>query len=109
MVMDDFYTFIQKRNEDRHLSKDYLGTKYKLKFGFDTIIEAENFIEYLKSDFARFCVSIYKNSQTFHGGELEIVPYLNYNKSWTDNEIIKEFNLNIEEINFIKESIPKYY
>lgn len=109
MVMDDFYTFIQKKDEDKHLSINYSGTKYKLKFGFDTLYESKSFIDYLKSDFARFCVSIYKNSQTFHGGELLIVPYLKYDKIWSEVEIIKEFNLSREEMEFIKSVIPKYY
>lgn len=109
MVMDDFYTFIQKMDESKHISKNYEGTNYKLKFGFDTITEAENFLSYLKSNFARFCVSIYKNSQTFHGGELEIVPYLDYNIKWTDDRIKKEIGLTDEEMKFINSSVPKYY
>jgi hypothetical protein len=106
MVMDDFFTFIQKKDESKHIGEK---TNYKLKYGFDTIYEAKNFLNYLKSDFARFCVSIYKTSQTFHGGELEIVPWLDFTQEWTDEKLYKEFDLTEEEIKFIEKHIPKYY
>ena len=103
---DSFYTFLQKKDIDKHIGE---RTNYTLKFGFTTIKEAENFVEYLKSKFARFCLSIYKNNQNFHGGELEIVPYLDFTQEWTDEKLYKEFNLTKEEINFINTHIPKYY
>jgi hypothetical protein len=106
MVKDDFFTFIQKQDETKHIGTT---TQYKLKFGFDTMQECNNFVGYLKSNFARFCVSIYKTAQTFHGGELEIVPYLDFTQEWTDEKLYKEFNLTEEEINFINTHIPKYY
>jgi hypothetical protein len=106
MLADDFFTFIQKKDEGKHIGTT---THYKLKFGFDTIKECNNFVGYLKSNFARFCVSIYKTAQTFHGGELEIVPYLDFTQEWTDEKLYKEFNLTEEEINFINTHIPKYY
>ena len=106
MVKDDFFTFLQKQNPEKHIG---ITTHYKLKFGFDTLDECNNFVSYLKSNFARFCVSIYKTAQTFHGGELEIVPYLDFTQEWTDEKLYKEFNLTQEEINFINTHIPKYY
>jgi hypothetical protein len=106
MVMDDFYTFIQKKDESKHIGEK---TDYKLKFGFDTLAEAENFLNYLKSNFARFSVSIYKTSQTFHGGELEVVPWLDFTQEWTDEKLYKYFDLTEEEIKFIEKNIPKYY
>ena len=109
MVMDDFYTFIQKKDECKHISSNFEGTKYKLKFGFDSLYEANNFLNYLKSNFTRFCVSIYKNSQTFHGGELEIVPYLDYSINYDDIKLMEIFNLSQSEMDFINKSVSKYY
>jgi hypothetical protein len=106
MYKDDFFTFLQKQNPEEHIG---VTTQYKLKFGFDTIQECNNFITYLKSDFARFCLSIYKTAQTFHGGELEIVPYLDFTQEWTDEKLYKEFKLTEEEINFISTQMPKFY
>lgn len=106
MFKDDFHTLIQKKDETKHIGTT---THYKLKFGFDTMNEATNFFNYIKTNFVRFCLSIYKQNQHNDTGELKIVPYLDFTQEWTDEKLYKEFNLTEEEINFINTHIPKYY
>ena len=103
MVQDDFYTLI---------TKDTIVTDKKNKymfFSFEKYNDANNFIEYLKTKFCRFCLSIYKNNSQLDRGELEIIPWLDFSKKWGDTELVKEFNLSQEEINFIDRFIPNYY
>ena len=103
LYKDDFYTIVTKDDEP---TKEH--TKH-LWFGFNTKKEADNFLIYLKTNFVRFCLSIYKNNSQVCRGELEIVPYLDFTQEWTDEKLYKEFNLTEEEINFINTHIPKYY
>ena len=103
MVQDDFYTIV---------TKDTIVLEIKAKhmyFSFNTESEANNFLEYIKTDFCRFCLSIFKNNSQLDRGELEIIPWLDFTKKWTDELLSIEFDLTDSEINFIKSSIPKYY
>jgi site-specific DNA-methyltransferase (adenine-specific) len=103
MVQDDFYTIVTK-------DTTVLETKAKhMYFSFNTELEANNFLEYIKTDFCRFCLSIFKNNSQLDRGELEIIPWLDFTKKWTDELLSIEFDLTDSEINFIKSSIPKYY
>jgi site-specific DNA-methyltransferase (adenine-specific) len=78
-------------------------------FSFQTESESNNFITYLKSNFARFCLSIYKNNSQLDRGELEIIPWLDFTQEWTDEKLYREFDLTENEIKFIEKHIPKYY
>jgi hypothetical protein len=103
MMQDDFYTFI---------TKDTKVTNEKNKhmfFSFYTENEANNFLKYLKSDFARFCLSIYKSNSQLDRGELGIIPWLDFTQEWIDEKLYKHFDLTEEEIKFIEKNIPKYY
>ena len=107
MVQKDFYTIVSVERKTQ-LSTEKVGESF-LKFYFDTEKESDNFLNYLKTNFVRFLLSIYKNNQNLHRGELEIVPWLDFTKEWTDEKLYKEFNLTQEEIKFIEKNIPKYY
>ena len=103
MLKDDFYTLVTKDLKVEKLNKKHMF------FSFNSEKEAENFLNYLKTDFARFCLSIYKSNSQLDRGELEIIPYLDFSKEWTDDKLYKYFNLIESEIEFIKKNIPKYY
>ena len=102
MVKDDFYTMVIKDSIIESFPR-------MQPFGFNTKDEATNFLDYIKSDFARFCFSIYKTNKNAHRGELGIVPYLDFSKKWTDDKIKNDFKFTDEEFEFIKSKIPKYY
>lgn len=106
MIKDDFYTFVPR---DLTAELQIKNLRQITQFGFADKLHAENFLSYLKTDFARFCLSIYKINQNLYRGELRSVPYLDYSKIWTDNELYKLFNITDKEIEFIKSKICKYY
>ncbi len=101
---EDFYTIIPK---DRIVSTDvHDATMY---FSFMERKEALNFITYLKSDFARFALSIYKINTSLDTGELSAIPWLDFSTVWNDGKLAEEFNLSEEEMAFIQQLIPDYY
>jgi hypothetical protein len=103
MLLDDFYTIITKDTQIE------LSKNKHMFFSFSDSTEANNFLNYLKSDFARFCLSIYKSNSQLDRGELEIVPWLDFTQEWTDEKLYKYFDLTEDEIKFIEKNIPKYY
>jgi hypothetical protein len=107
MVQADFYTIV---SADRIVQKstEKVGDSF-LKFYFETEVEANNFLNYLKLTIIRFIFSIYKNNQNLHRGELSIIPMLDFTKKWTDIDIIKLFNFTKDEVDFMIEKIPNYY
>jgi len=78
-------------------------------FSFDTEEERDNFIKYIKTDFARFCLSFYKNNPALHRGELAIIPWLDFTKEWTDKELYEKFNVSEELQNYITTFLPDYH
>lgn len=103
MLLDDFYTMITK---DEKVSNS--STKH-IFFTFETEKEAKNFIKYIKTDFCRFALSIYKNNSQLDRGELKSIPWLNFKEDIIESKIYSYFNIKIDEINFIKSKIPNYY
>lgn len=103
MVSDDFYTFIP-----RDLIAENKAYK-KVYFGFDSEINANNFIAYLKTNFARFCLALVKSGSQLICGELVLVPYLDFSQEWTDEKLKQKFCITEKEWNFIESVIPKYY
>lgn len=78
---------------------------YLTMCGFDNEVEARNLYEYLRTKFVRFLIQ-----QTLVGMNLSIknfnfVPWLDYSKSWTDEELYAKYNLSDEEIEFIESMI----
>jgi hypothetical protein len=110
MLLNDFYTFVPKDKKVENFKK---LTKTNLSmlssFGFNTEDEANNFLIYIKTNFARFCLSIYKITQNQYSNIFEYVPWLDFTQEFTDEKLYKYFDLTEEEIKFIEKNIPKYY
>jgi len=106
MVKPDFYTMVTKDLKPTKLPRKQ---REKTQASFNTIEESNNLISYVKTNFARFCLSLNKNNQNLYCGEMEMIPWLDFTKEWTDEKLYKEFDLTEEEIKFIEENIPKYY
>jgi hypothetical protein len=103
LFKDDFYKLILKNDRvETEVTK-------KLFITFEIKTDAEYCISYLKSSFARFAYSIYKNTQHVNRGELKSIPYLDFTQEWTDEKLYKHFQLTEDEIAFIEKHIPKYY
>ena len=64
---------------------------------FKTKSEAENFITYLKTDFSRYLVGLRKITQDLPPDRWNWVPYLDFKKVWTDEELCKLFGISKDE------------
>jgi hypothetical protein len=103
MLSDDFYTIIP-----RSLMVETEVNK-KIYFGFNSQQEADNFLYYVKTTFARFCLALVKANSQLNRGALAMIPWLDFFRKWTDADLRKEFNITDQEWNFICSVIPKYY
>ncbi len=97
---------IQKKKESNYgiRKKDI-----KTTFAFNTEQEMQNFIQYLQTDFARFCLTFFKNSQNLHRGELEIVPWLDFTEEWDDEKLFDKFDVSQELQDYIREFLPDFH
>jgi len=82
---------------------------YRIWFEFLTEKEAENFIIFAKTDFARMCLSLVKTNKNIAQNELDFIPAMDFTQEWTDEKLYAHFEITEEEQAFIKEVIPSYY
>lgn len=102
----DFLWMIRIRT--KHVDT-YENINYKIKFSFDSIVEAQNCEQFLKTKIARFCLSIFKISANLKG-ELASVPYMpTYDRPWTDEEVAAELGLTDEELAWAINWVPDGY
>ena len=80
-----------------------------LSWSFDTEQQAENFLAYLKTDFARAMLALYKMNGKIERGELKAIPYLDFTQEWTDEKLYKHFNVSKQVQKEIKKAVPSYY
>jgi hypothetical protein len=78
-------------------------------FEFSTEIQQDNFIKYLKTDFARFCLAIVKNKADLHYGEMSLIPWLDFTEEWDDDKLFKKFDVSQELQDYIRDFLPDYY
>jgi hypothetical protein len=78
-------------------------------FEFNTDLEKENFIKYCKTDFARFCLSLYKINENLVWGEMSLIPWLDFTEEWNDERLFKKFNVSKELKGYIRDFLPDYY
>ena len=105
---DDFHTIVMRKNELNkgiRNNNDFKGMVWE----FDTEIEQENFIEYLKTDFARFCLAIYKQNYDLCVGNMSLIPMLDFTQYWDDDKLFEYFNIDNTTINYIRDYLPDYY
>ncbi len=105
IVKNDFYTIVSKSVTVSTIE----GKSSFVNIYFDLKDDAINFLKFTKTNFCRFCLSIYKSNKNIHRGELDCIPWLDFSQEWTDEKLYKHFNITKEEINFIEKNIPKYY
>lgn len=112
MVKDDFYTMTIRGSADNKGIRETRLNKPGGKtptFEFDTDLERDNFLMYLNTDFARFCLSLYKIGQHLENGEMELIPWLDFAQSWDDEKLFKHFDINQETQDYIRKFLPDYY
>ena len=101
-----FYSFTYKKNAVVKTELEENNTRF---FGFDERAHAENFLGYIKSYFARFCLSIAKFDRSLNPITLSTTPWLDFTQQWDDEKLFKHFGLIEEEIQFVYSFIPKFY
>ena len=72
-------------------------------FGFDSINEAVNAREYLRSNFVRFCLSRSIVDVHIDNIDMKQIPLFNFSSPVTNERIQKEFNLTDVEMEFISD------
>ena len=106
MVKDDFYTMTIKDNrQNKGIRKPELTNTYC----FDNTDEVENFLSYLQTDFARFCLCIYKNNVHIDSGEMDYVPWLDFSQPYDDDTLYAMFNVSTTTQAYIQNFLPDYY
>jgi len=106
----DFFQLLYKDDENKF--DDVFGDFFERGYnyiGVSNKTEGRNLFEYVKTKFARFCVSLYKINGNLHRGELNSVPYLDFSQKWTDGKLYEHFNLTVEETEFIETYIQNWY
>ena len=72
---------------------------------FDTKEEAKNCASYIQTAFARFLVLLTLSSMHITKQNFQFVPLVNFDKTWTDEELSNYFGLSKEEIDYIETMI----
>jgi 16S rRNA G966 N2-methylase RsmD len=104
---DDFYTFIPKVQSKMQALLDDEDSS----FGVVVFNEEQvaNVYDYLKSYMARFGLSFLKFSQNTANKEFAMVPLVDFDRSYTDQELYDLLGLTKAEVLEIKSVIADYY
>lgn len=78
---------------------------YLVVHAVDLERQADNLLEYLKTKFVRFLVSIVATTQHISKQSFMFVPQINLNEKWTDEKLYSKYDLTKEEIDFIESMI----
>ena len=81
---------------------------YNIVNCFDSKAEAERFIKYLQSDFARYLLGLRKLTQHIPRDRWSWVPYMNTDKEWTDEKLFHFFRLTQAERDHIKKKVQEW-
>ena len=124
---NDFYTIISNDNtflnkmaigkyETLKVTKNRSGNLNFLYVAFNKKQELYNFINYIKTDFVRACLTLTKKGTNLHMGELRIVPWQDFSQDIfakspreIDDYLFKKYNINDEIRKHIEEILPDYY
>jgi hypothetical protein len=101
---DMHYLVAQKASLDTHI-KTEPGTWHN--FSFDTKEEGVNFVRYLTSNFVMAALALNKLNQHTYLGDISAIPWLDFTKHWTDDELYQHFKLTPEEIAWV-EAFPAH-
>lgn len=80
---------------------------YLVAGSFDSEIEADNYMAYLKTRFVRFLISVLAMTQHITKSMFSFVPVQDFSKPWTDEELFSKYKLSSDEIAFIQSIIKE--
>lgn len=91
------------------LEKDEITTEtYTIIDTFKTRTEAERFVRYLQTDFARYLLGLRKITQHIPKDRWAWVPYLDTSKEWNDANLAEKFGLSKLEMLHIKKKVQEW-
>lgn len=91
------------------LGKDEITTEtYTIIDIFKTRSEAERFVKYLQTDFARYLLGLRKITQHIPKDRWAWVPYMDLSKEWTDEALFKHFKLTDAEIKNVQKKVREW-
>lgn len=85
--------------------KEVCTETYIVVKAFDTEPQAKNCYDYLSLKFPRFLISQVASAQMINKKSFLFVPEVDFDRSWTDEEIYSEFELSEDEIAYIERRI----
>jgi hypothetical protein len=109
LVSDDFYSLVMRDVSEAIGIRKPLKERGGPAFGFNTEVERTNFLNYVRTDFARFCFSLLKNKSDTDCGEMTTIPWLDFTQSWNDEKLFTYFDINKETQDYIRKFLPDYY
>jgi hypothetical protein len=101
MWKNDFFTNVGKNREVESTGAGKPPTHW---LEFNTLEEAENCLEFLRTDFARFCLAILKIDKNLRSRQ-HYIPYMDFSQQWNDKKLYRYFSINKEEQKFISRVI----
>ena len=109
---DDFYTFFSNNTvfQEKHLDSNQCSFEGAGKYlTFKTKTEQINFFNYMKTDFARFCLALLKKHKLYLQGEMSLIPWLDFTQEWDDEKLYKFFDVDEKTQEYIENFLPDYY
>ena len=85
--------------------KEICTQSYLVGGVFDSLIEAKNYLSYLKTRFVRFLMLQLISTQDISAEKFRFVPIQDFSKPWTDAELYAKYGLEKDEIDFIESMI----
>ena len=81
---------------------------YNIVGSFKTKSEAENFLQYLKTDFSRYFLGLRKVTQDIPKDRWKFLPLVDIKIAWTDKKLFKYFKLSKTEQEHIKRKVEEW-
>lgn len=78
---------------------------YLLLHTFDTLEQAKNFALFMALKFPRFMMKHTLSSMNISTQNFQFVPFLDFSKQWSDNELYSRYKLSPEEISYVESLI----
>jgi len=84
------------------------GETYNIVAAFKTRGEADNFLRYLQTDFARYLLGLRKITQDIPADRWNWVPYMNPSEEWSDGKLFDFFELTKADKEHIKKKVKEW-
>lgn len=100
----DFTALVTKQAKVCEVVKDG-----KMHVAFSTKLEADNFLDYIKTDFVRICLLNNKYNQNSLSNTCKDIPYMDFTKEWSNDDLYKHFDIKPQWRDVITDLIEPYY